>query len=542
MSKLLIVEDNEKGRLLLEQSLRAKGYEVVSAEDGAVALDLIHQEPPDLVISDIMMPVKNGYSLCRELKKEDSFKHIPLIFYTATFVEKEDERLAMSLGAFRFLIKPDDDDKLESVINDALQQGRLQAQPEDIEEHQDLDNMLNLYDNSVARKLAEKVNELHYERTNLIKSELRLREAQEIAQVGHWEYDLNTGKFTCSDETCRVFGLKPGEKNFSQEMMLKMVHPEDRKLVENSCRALLEQMMTYDITYRILSADGGIRYVNERGQTICNDLGAPLSALGTIQNITAQKSIELELETYKNELEGIVEKRTLQLQKTQAELVKRERMALLGQLATTVSHELRNPLGTISNVLDLLEHEIKNGDTGKLVDKLNLANRNIDRCDRIIGELLEFANTKPPKTSNINFDDQLKLILNDLSWDEDVECELSLGVNSEVQLDPTLVHRIINNIVNNSLQALAVVQHQNKKIKIESSLQDQILTVSIQDNGPGIAEADQEKIFEPLYSTKPFGVGLGMAIVKNAVDSLDGKITVDSIEGRGTTTVISFPV
>ena len=106
MSQILIVEDNAESRYMLEQLLESKGHQIITAENGEDALRLARQSPIELIISDIMMPVMNGFRLCRETKNDPILRHIPFIFYTATFVEKADEKLAMSLGASRFVVKP----------------------------------------------------------------------------------------------------------------------------------------------------------------------------------------------------------------------------------------------------------------------------------------------------------------------------------------------------------------------------------------------------------------------------------------------------
>lgn len=120
MAKILIVEDDKNSRYLLEKMLQADGHQIVSAENGEVALRVACQDTVDLVISDIMMPVMNGFRLCRDMKRDAALKHIPFVFYTATFLEKEDEELAMGLGASRFIVKPLKNAALLAEVNQVL--------------------------------------------------------------------------------------------------------------------------------------------------------------------------------------------------------------------------------------------------------------------------------------------------------------------------------------------------------------------------------------------------------------------------------------
>ena len=104
--KILIVEDDANSRTYLERALKSQGYSVESAANGVAGLEQAEQSPPDLIISDIMMPEMDGFELCRRVKTDERLRSIPFVFYTATYVEPKDEKLAMALGASRFLIKP----------------------------------------------------------------------------------------------------------------------------------------------------------------------------------------------------------------------------------------------------------------------------------------------------------------------------------------------------------------------------------------------------------------------------------------------------
>tara|TARA_R110002094_G_scaffold8064_1_gene17467 strand:+ start:6421 stop:8583 length:2163 start_codon:yes stop_codon:yes gene_type:complete len=116
--RVLIVEDTEDSRILLEDMLRAKGHDVDSAVNGVEALHKAGRAPPDLIISDILMPEMDGYEFCRRVKRDPRLQMIPFIFYTATYTDSRDEQLALSLGASRFVIKPEDPVKLFGIINE----------------------------------------------------------------------------------------------------------------------------------------------------------------------------------------------------------------------------------------------------------------------------------------------------------------------------------------------------------------------------------------------------------------------------------------
>jgi len=294
MSNILIVEDHAESRYLLERLLSSKGHHVIAAENGEEALRIARQDPPGIIISDIMMPVMNGFKLCRKIKSDPGLRHIPFIFYTATFIEKKDEELAMSLGASRFVVKPTEGEAFLQILDDVLKEHRERVLPIPEGPLEDEEILLEMYDNALARKLAETVERLQHERSALIRSERRLKEAQELAHIGHWELDLKTGTLEWSDEIYRILGITPGALDPSYKTLETMgvIHPDDRADVARAHREALSKKTPCDITYRLLLEDGTIKYVNEKFQTIYDEEGMPTCSMGTVQDITERKQAE----------------------------------------------------------------------------------------------------------------------------------------------------------------------------------------------------------------------------------------------------------
>ncbi|MCY3413366.1 MAG: response regulator [Candidatus Heimdallarchaeota archaeon] len=192
--KVLIADDNSNNLYLLEMILKSQGHEVVSAENGSIAYDLLNSQSFDMIISDILMPVMDGFMLCARVKRDPKFKGLIFIFYTATYTTKEDERFCYLIGADRYIRKPTDPDLLIKEINEtikAFNEGKKSLNFAKLNDNES--SLLHLYNERILFKLDQKVEALQNEIENRKRIEHRLIEAQSIANLGFWEYNLNEG-------------------------------------------------------------------------------------------------------------------------------------------------------------------------------------------------------------------------------------------------------------------------------------------------------------------------------------------------------------
>jgi len=128
--KILVVDDSSADRYLMETLLKGYGYDVTTAENGEQALEKARRNPPDLVVSDSLMPVMDGFNLCRAWKADDMLRHRPFVLYTASYTDSGDEKFAMDLGVDRFIPKPQEPDVLVGMIGELLEDGYRARQVE----------------------------------------------------------------------------------------------------------------------------------------------------------------------------------------------------------------------------------------------------------------------------------------------------------------------------------------------------------------------------------------------------------------------------
>ena len=306
---------------------------------------------------------------------------------------------------------------------------------------------------------------------------------------------------------------------------------------------------------RILSGDISAHSVNEnitkQGKTItCEWYNTPMisssgeivGVISMVQDISERKAAEDELEKYRSTLEELVQERSEQLELAQAALVQKERLAVLGQLTATVSHEIRNPLGTIANSLYLLKESLQGVEHANLAKPLLLAERNVERCDTIISDLLDFSRQRRIDKTPVIIDDWLNDFLEEMKIPEDVQMQKKLSTNSVVPFDPERLRRALVNVITNAVQALDEVDKPDKKLIVRTRLVDESCEIIVQDNGPGMSPDVIKRIYEPMFSTKNFGVGLGVPIIKNIIEGHSGGVEYMTEVGVGTTVTMWLPL
>ncbi len=251
---------------------------------------------------------------------------------------------------------------------------------------------------------------------------------------------------------------------------------------------------------------------------------------------------DLALVDAKDDLENLVKERTRKLREAQKDLVRSERMATLGQLTATVSHELRNPLGTIRTSIFTLSNKLKDKDPGlrKTIDRIE---RNIIRCDNIITELLDYSRIRALHHEKTNLCLWIQSVISDMKIPESIKLRMDLNNDIDIEIDRDLFHRVLINVIENAYQAIEenIEYDGDKTLIVQCSFSDKRTEIIVIDTGPGIPEDIYPYIYEPLYSTKGFGVGLGLPVVKQIMEQHGGGVEISSEKNIGTKVVLWLP-
>jgi signal transduction histidine kinase len=268
------------------------------------------------------------------------------------------------------------------------------------------------------------------------------------------------------------------------------------------------------------------------------------------QEIVERQHAEKELKRYRTHLEELVEERTQELKQTQAELVRQERLSAMGQLTATIAYEIRNPLGMVRTSVFAIDDAIEREEMDRVERALQLAERNIVRCDNIISELLDYTRDRVLHLKSVDIDAWLNQVLDEQVFPEDIVCIRELRVNFEVFIDREHLRQVIINVVKNAVEGmqesgpLRNAEYSSepvvggKQLTVSTNVVGDRLEIRVSDTGGGISDEVLDKLFEPLFSTRSFGVGLEMPIVKSIMEQHGGGVEVQSKVGEGTTVVL----
>ena len=302
---------------------------------------------------------------------------------------------------------------------------------------------------------------------------------------------------------------------------------QDPFVVERQSRSIL----CLPIRHRDRSA--GVLYLE-------NDLTTaafPADCVELLETLLAQAAISLENARLYDDLRQ-------ELERVRTELVRGERLSALGQLTATVAHEIRNPLGTVRAAVFAIGDAIARDELHRVERAQRLAERNIVRCDSIIRELLDYVRERPLNLDLVYVDTWLDVLLDEQAVlkDESIVCVRELNSGVRVPLDRDSFQRAVINVVDNGVEALKGEASRGNQLTVSTRVSGDRFEIRVSDTGCGIPGDVMDRIFEPLFSTKTSGVGLGLSIVKNIMQQHGGGIEIQSQAGEGSTVTLWLPL
>jgi PAS domain S-box-containing protein len=273
---------------------------------------------------------------------------------------------------------------------------------------------------------------------------------------------------------------------------------------------------------------------------LLDDDGEVLGVCSAVTDVTALKKVQAELTLHRDRLEELVRERTAELARANEELLRTGRLAAIGELTATVGHELRNPLGTVKNSVYGLRAALETGDQERVDRAIERTERNVDRCVAIVEQLLDYTRVADLSREPTDIDEWLREGVAELEEHLDARTELLLRSGAVVSIDRDSIHRVVLNALQNAWQA---VRGQSQgQVWLETQSSEELLEIRIRDNGPGIDVELIDSVFDPLVSTKSFGVGLGLAVIRNVMTQHGGGASFVSAAPGDTTLLLWMPL
>ncbi len=253
---------------------------------------------------------------------------------------------------------------------------------------------------------------------------------------------------------------------------------------------------------------------------------------------TAFRAMAADIHAAREDLERQVRERTADLEAAQQTLIHKERMAVLGQLAGSVSHELRNPLGVMSNIAYWLEQTIGE-DNPRVGTRLGTLRRQITMCEKIIADILAFTRVREPERTTVVIPELVEEQLGRVRLPAGVRVTCEYGDPVPLALaDRVQVGQVVLNLVTNAAQAM---DGNGQTLTVRCHAHGARVRIEVEDDGPGVPTELRERIFEPLFTTKPRGIGLGLSVSRTMAAANDGELTVAEANGRGAVFVLELP-
>ena len=416
---------------------------------------------------------------------------------------------------------------LSEMVNVAERQAKLEALKDSIEQTV-AERTVELTRENAERRQAEE---------SLQKSQLLLAQAQQIAHVGSWEWDIVEDRVAWSDETARLYGHGLEERGSSMFKFLQCVHPDDAAKVRAIMDEAMRELKPFECEHRAVMPDGAVRTLHGRAEVIGDDKGKAIRMVGTAQDITERRKAEEALHSSE-----------LQLRQSQ-------KMEAVGRLAGGVAHDFNNLLTVVTGYSDFLLRRLdENSPMRKDAEEIQRA---ADRAAALTRQLLAFSRKQVLQPRVLELNDVVKGMEKMLQRliGEDIELrgvfEPSLG---QIKADHGQIEQVILNLVVNARDAMPgggklTIETANVFIDQRTVFRNRGLEIgeyvmlAISDTGVGMTAEVKSHLFEPFFSTKGVGkgTGLGLATCYGIVCQSEGDIRVYSEPGSGTIFKVYLP-
>ena len=374
-----------------------------------------------------------------------------------------------------------------------------------------------------ARKRAEEA---------LRRSEAYLAEAQRLSYTGTFAFNA-TAPVYWSEESYRIWGLDPRQGLPSREIVLQRIHPDDRERVNVETEEALRQKRDFALEFRIVLPDETVKHIEATGHPLFSADGELVEMIATHVDVTERKRAEEEHE---------------RLRQLESDLAHVNRVSMMGELTASLAHEILHPIATARNnaraAMRFLDMSPPN--MAEVREALACIVRDADRGKDIIDRIRAHIKKAPPRHDRFDINEAIEEVIemvrapiekNKVS----VRTRLAEGLTS-VWGDRVQLQQVILNLILNAIEAMSSVEERGRMLSIRTEQRGAAgIIVAVHDSGPGVAPEHLQRIFEPFYTTKESGIGMGLSICRSIIDAHGGRLWADAEQPRGTVFQFTLP-
>ncbi|MDO8915141.1 MAG: ATP-binding protein [Coriobacteriia bacterium] len=546
--RVLVVDDDDSGRYLLASLLTGHGHSVVEARDGREALEHARAQAVDIVVTDILMPVMDGYTLAREWKSDASLSSVPILFYTASYTDPADRRFAESLGVDGFFVKPQEPDVLLHLIEEAYAQNSVAKVTTRAAEPREETEVLREYSERLVSKLEQKVAEL--DRTNqsltqaleVITDEVDVKKTlieqltRDIVDRERAEADLSAA----NEALLTVVTAAPlAIVGLDTEFKVTVWNPAAERVLGWSASQAMGRF------YAPAAGDGEAEFRETYGPLMRGEV----ETMARDVRRRRADGTEVDLRVHVAALHGVDGRVSGLLSIFQDVTEQRHIEMLKSDFVSMVSHELRTPLTSIIGYSDLLEQvdlrakpELFHQLLGKIRDRG-------DRMRRLIDDLLAVSQVQ---SGPLRLDLERAEVAGFVRESVERACTSErhhLVFSAEDDLPTVFIDRVrLGKVIAHIVENAVKYSPDGGDIVVDVTGSPDGVRISVADPGIGIDAVDREHVFDrftqaDMSDTRSFGgVGLGLYLALQTVEAHHGRIDVESTPGEGSTFTVVLPV
>jgi len=366
----------------------------------------------------------------------------------------------------------------------------------------------------------------------LRRSEAYLAEAQRLSHTGTVVLNA-TSPVYLSEESYRIWGLDPLDGLPDRETLLQRIHPDDRDRVDGETQAALRQKIDYVLEFRIVRPDGAVKYLEATGHPLASADGGVVEILGTYVDVTERKRAQEEHE---------------RLRQLETDLAHVNRLSIMGELAASLAHEILHPIATARNNAraGMRYMDLHPPNLDKVRELLSRVVRDADRAKGIVDRMRDHIKKAPPRKEPVDVNEAINEVIGMVQSAiaknrVAVRTRLSEGL-IPIQGDRVQLQQVVVNLILNAVEAMSTVENGARELSISTEqCETGGIKVAVSDSGPGIDPQHLQRVFEPFYTTKASGVGMGLSICRSIIDGHGGRLWAEANEQHGTVFRFTLP-